>query len=281
MKRFYFITNRDIDSLDFSKEKELSSDIHTGEFAIEPYFKQFRLVEKECKFYVGTVLERLNEVFDRVGKNVILFVHGFDTSFKESLVDCFKLYNNLNDDTDIVVLSWASNGKLNAKDYVEDRKDAEQSGQFISYIFRYLKNIGRETDLICHSMGTYVLRFGYQELRERGEVSRIFNNIVLVASDEDYDCFIKEYKLKDVDDLASRVFVFYNVDDLILRYSELAFRDNMARLGQVGMSSPDVNNKTKAIDVTEDIKRNEHGYLFSSNNPGFVKKLQGVFDSSI
>lgn len=271
--KFYFITNRNIDNPDMTKWDDVTPDINCGEFEVKPYFNQYKI--NPFTFYIGTEKEKLDILFSKVSENVILFIHGFATNADDSFIDCQKIHNNIQTDHDIIVLSWASNGKVNAKDYLEDQEDARKSGEFIAYVFDYLLTKNKNITLICHSMGNYVFQNGWQVYQARPIPYNTFKNIIMVAADVDYDCFNTILKLQDCDVMSHRIIIFYNQKDTVLKYSDLAFKNNLPRLGQRGVRDKFVLNEyIKQIDITDDIKLHCHNYLLNKGNVEFFKKLK-------
>ena len=55
---------------------------------------------------------------------------------------------------------------------------------------------------MAHSMGNYVLRHGIQEARRHSGLPRLFDQVFLMAADEDDDAFGKEHKLRPLPRLA-------------------------------------------------------------------------------
>ena len=66
--------------------------------------------------------------------------------------------------------------------------------------------------LFAHSMGNYVLRHALQEIiRQTGGCpSKVFENIFLVAADEDDDAFEYQHNLKLLPKLGKLVHVYFN-----------------------------------------------------------------------
>lgn len=274
--KVYFLSNRNIDRSKLINDWNFVDDnFHTGFAEIEKKHNIYKIKENSLEFYFGTEEYKLNQLLNNVNNEFVLFFHGFDIGFGTSLVDCYKLQNKIN--KDVIVFSWPSNGKLNGKDYLEDQGDARKTAQAISYLFYYLEDKNKKIDLITHSMGGYLLRQGYQIYRQNNKISKLFNNIILVAPDEDNDTFEKEEKLKGIENLTNKVTIFYNQLDWILKYSQLAFKDNLERLGQIGVKDKNIlNDKIQQFDITEDIKKYKHTYLMEKDNDSFTEKLLNV-----
>ncbi|QPK65248.1 alpha/beta hydrolase [Methylomonas sp. LL1] len=193
----------------------------------------------------------------------LVFIHGFNVSFKEALESAGRMYDRYHAlsggkyTPNIFVFSWPSDGGIvslssggSLSGYVNDRHDAEASGYAFARGLMKLAGFlrGTSTDeacrqkvnLIAHSMGNYVLRHALQQAKKIAggkSLSRIFDNIILTAADEDNDSFEHEHKLALLPDLAQRITAYFNNSDLALTISDYA-KGNPDRLGHDGPSRP-------------------------------------------
>lgn len=208
----------------------------------------------------------------------LLFIHGFNVSFKaavESAAQIGERYAKLSNKTyqpNIFVFSWPSDGDVTS--YINDRHDAEASGyafaRGLMKLATFLKSSDSEEacqqkiNLIAHSMGNYVLRHALQQAQKianGASLSRIFDNIVLTAADEDNDAFEFDHKLAKLPELAQRITVYFNNGDLALATSDLT-KGNPDRLGHDGPSKPhQIPAKVVIVDASDVVKGiSEHSY---------------------
>lgn len=208
----------------------------------------------------------------------LLFIHGFNVSFKaavESAAQIGEFYSKLSNKTyqpNIFVFSWPSDGEVTS--YINDRHDAEASGyafaRGLMKLATFLKSSNGEAacqqkiNLIAHSMGNYVLRHALQQAQKitnGASLSRIFDNIVLTAADEDNDAFEFDYKLAKLPELAQRITVYFNNGDLALAASDLT-KGNPDRLGHDGPNKPhQIPAKVVIVDATDVVQGiSEHSY---------------------
>lgn len=219
--------------------------------------------------------EIFNEIKDRMYKGIdtILFFHGFYNTFNDSLIGSAELKHLYEKESEgkytMIVFSWPSKGEL-LFSYDRDRDNALASSKvFASGIYQladflielcWLKfdrkkdsdvrennNLERQNEkrdcgrlhLMAHSMGNYVLRCVLQELRKMtgDHIPRLFDEILLVAADEDKDAFEHKQKLKLLPELAQRVSVYFNREDIPLKISDW-FMDNESRVGTDGPKEP-------------------------------------------
>lgn len=110
-------------------------------------------------------------------------------------------------------------------------------------------------NIMAHSMGVYALSHISQNLCEicktpDGQIPKLLDEIVLIAADEDSDAFSSsnenkntlqnslpkcQNKLKSLPELAHRIAVYFNKEDLALKLSEMIM-GNPDRLGSRGAS---------------------------------------------
>ena len=214
-----------------------------------------------------------NEIQDRIykGIDIILFFHGFYTNFKASLIEAAELKHLYEKESGreytVIVFSWPSDSSLFS--YAKDKKDASQSSKVfgasiykLSLFFMELcrlkfpqktvsdiggsENSKENEDLNCgrlhiiaYSMGNYVLRHILQELRKitGNKIPQLFDEILLIAADEDKNALEYKHKLNFLPALANRVSIYFNQEDVLLIISDL-FTDNEDRLGIRGPRQP-------------------------------------------
>jgi esterase/lipase superfamily enzyme len=126
-------------------------------------------------------------------------------------------------------------------------------------------------------MGNYVLRHTVQEYlaQSPGRPARLFDQVFLMAADEDDDAFEHDHKLKQLPRLAKRVNVYFNNNDRAMAVSDKT-KGNPDRLGDDGPRVPrSIPGKVTLIDTTEVVKGIvEHSYFLDT--PKVVTDMQQV-----
>ncbi|MFO0764754.1 MAG: alpha/beta fold hydrolase [Patescibacteria group bacterium] len=214
------------------------------------------------------------------GRDTIIYIHGFNNDFNESLQEGAELSRALGDRYNVVVFSWPSNGtKLG---YYPDRHDAELSGlgfargllKFKAFISELTKEDAceRKLHLVAHSMGNYVLRHALQKMKQiEGYAStpRLFDQVVLAAADEDADALRLDYKLANLPNLCGRLNVYFNNGDVALAVSDKV-KGNPDRLGHDGPDKPwDIAQKIVLIDASQTVSGDidmQHAYIRKDRN---------------
>ena len=195
------------------------------------------------------------------GRDTVIYIHGFNNDFNESMQEGAELSRALGDAYNVVVFSWPSNGKTLS--YYPDRHDAEMSGlgfargllKFKDFIDQLSKESAceRKIHLIAHSMGNYVLRHALQKMKQiegYAAAPRLFDQVVLAAADEDADALTLEHKLGNLSNLCGRLNVYFNNGDTALVVSDKV-KGNPDRLGHDGPAKPwEITQKTVLIDAS-------------------------------
>lgn len=235
-------------------------------------------------------------------RDTLVYIHGYNVTFKEALSAAAGLAKNLKKHdagkgVNIVLFSWPSNGSaMPYLAYASDRQDAKPSGPAFARAFMrladFLKNSSPEEEcdqrlhLLAHSMGNYVLRHAVQEIRGNypGRPPRIFDQVFMMAADEDDDTFEHDYKLALLPRLARRINVYFNQGDVALQISDKT-KGNPDRLGTDGPRLPQqVPAKVSQIDCTPVVGGTvEHSYYLDSKGviADMLKVLPGTASDEI
>ncbi len=233
----------------------------------------------------------------RAGIDTVLFIHGFNYTFHEALIDTARLkqtYETAETPYTFFVFSWPSDGSLMPYiAYANDRADARTSGvalgrgvlklgAFVQQIsaelgLRVRSDLGRDPEtaqrrqelcggrlhLMAHSMGAYALRHAIRGMRQEigDDLPRLFDEILLFAPDEDADAFEHDHKLALLPKLARRVTVYHNREDIPLAISDMT-KGNPDRLGADGPTHPHLlPAKVSVVDCTDVVTGfQEHRY---------------------
>ena len=191
--------------------------------------------------------------------------------------------------------------------YANDRADARTSGaalgrgllklgEFVQRVSdelgpRVRSDLGRDPEtarlrkdlctgrlhLMAHSMGAYALRHAVQGMRREvgDDLPRLFDEILLIAADEDADAFEHDHKLALLPRLARRVTVYHNREDIPLAISDMT-KGNPDRLGADGPTHPHLlPAKVTVVDCTEVVSGfQEHRY--HNDEPVVVEDIQAL-----
>lgn len=249
-------------------------------------------VELDASSVFGSVevMNRVRQEMTDKSNDTVVFVHGYNVKFKEALTAAAELSVQLRSHAsgkgvNVVLFSWPSDGSsMPYLAYASDRQDARPSGPALARAFLKLakflrgataeEECGQRVHLLAHSMGNYVLRHAVQEIRANhsGRLPRVFDEIFMMAADEDDDTFEYLYKLQSLPRLAKRVNVYFNQGDVALQISDKT-KGNPDRLGTDGPRLPQqVPAKVCQVDCTPVVKGLvEHSYY--KDSPRVVKDM--------
>ena len=187
------------------------------------------------------------------GRNLLVFVHGFDNSFENAITraafnrDWFAASGEPEADMSVVAFSWPSAGRLLAPPLLSAayRSDQVMAGQSGYHLMSFLANLqpilqaarrdGRRAFLLVHSMGNWVLQAAVESWFSHGNGDALlFDEVFLAAADEQYDSFDfpRLGRLSGLGRLTRRISVLFSEADAVLPVS--AFVNGIKRLGQDG-----------------------------------------------
>ncbi len=188
------------------------------------------------------------------GRNLLIFIHGFDNSFENALTRAAFNQQWLEQSgvagasATVVAFSWPSRGRLIGIPfpdyfYKQDQTKAGLSAFHLQSFFANLQPVieaarakGNRVFLLAHSMGNWALQGAIESwfAHGRGDAP-LFDEAILAAADEIYTSF--EYppdgRLTGLDQLARRVSIYYSQRDDVLKLS-MAINNGVRRLGQEG-----------------------------------------------
>jgi esterase/lipase superfamily enzyme len=188
------------------------------------------------------------------GRNILIFIHGFDNTFSDALTrgafnrEWLAASGVPAADTTVIAFSWPSLGQVATApilqaDYLSDQNTARQSGLALMFFFQALQPIvraahasGRSVILLAHSMGNLALQAAIESWFLHGGTSDVmFDRVILAAGDTTFDCFDQPNlgRLSGLGQLAARIGIFYSHSDEVLKLSEVV-NLGAQRLGQDG-----------------------------------------------
>ncbi len=199
-----------------------------------------------------------------------------------------------------VLFTWPSDGSLLPfKAYASDRDDARASGVALGRGIQKLANFlrgtnpqdycGQSVHLLAHSMGNYAVRHAVQNIKASAgsNIRRLFDQVLMMAADEDDDAFELDYKLAPLPQLARRVSLYCNPSDEALVTSDVT-KGNPDRLGASGPRNarllPDkvtVVNTEKVIQPLKDRTGHQYYRLNPAVRRDVLQVLAGVAPQDI
>ncbi len=180
------------------------------------------------------------------GKNLLVFIHGFDNSFEDAIKrsafnrEWFAAAQRPASDTTVLAFTWPSEGRLFADHptllddaYKTDQRMSGASGPHIAAFLRQALDLGRRLKqqhagarvfLLAHSMGNHALQAAVEQFFAAGPPPALFDEAILAAADEDATTLERSdhaglFRLRE---LAGRISVYYSHRDVAMAASTVA-----------------------------------------------------------
>lgn len=136
--------------------------------------------------------EMLNEFKNK--KELLIYVHGYNTSFKNCLRDAAFFGKTTGFEGDIIALYWPTRGRFSLGAYRSDERNAIWSATFLTNLINDLQKSGnKKIHLLGHSLGTRLVVQAVQNISNMNKNFK-FEKLILTAPDEDGEIF-KEQSL--------------------------------------------------------------------------------------
>jgi esterase/lipase superfamily enzyme len=172
------------------------------------------VIQIDSNRFVQRVADDLAQTKSR---DVLVFVHGFNTSFEDAVLRAAQVAADINFDGTVLVFAWPSAASVSS--YVRDQQTARNSG---FHLLRLLNGplhavMPDHVDLLGHSMGSEVIAKALSLMTAADSLPR-FNQVVFAAPDIDARVFRREI-LPALTNRAARVTLYASTDDEALRAS--------------------------------------------------------------
>jgi len=193
----------------------------------------------------------------RQGKkqNVLIFVHGYNNNFQESLYRLAQIDADAGFNGIPVLFAWPSQGDV-AK-YGADKEAAAYSRDYLIELLTMVASNSQvgEIMVVAHSMGCMITAEALRELRisRRDRVIARLGRVVLAAPDIDVDVF--QSQVQAIGPLNPPLTVLVSKDDAALRLSSFIGGSGL-RAGALDVENPRVRDaalkaKVRIIDISQ------------------------------
>ncbi|WP_334174852.1 alpha/beta hydrolase [Pseudoxanthobacter sp.] len=164
-------------------------------------------------------------------RQVLLFVHGYNTSFDAALFRFAQIAHDSRAPAAPVLFTWPSRGRLLAYNY--DRESVTFSRDALEQSINMLvkdRNVG-EINLMAHSMGSWLMMETLRQMAIRnGRLPKKIATVILASPDIDIDVFRKQ--VADIPGPRPDFIVFVSQNDKALAISS-TIAGNVSRLGAI------------------------------------------------
>jgi esterase/lipase superfamily enzyme len=202
---------------------------------------------------VGSFAQNVIGDLTNAGRNLLVFIHGFDNTFEDALTraafnrEFLAASGRSQTNTTVLAFSWPSLGQIVSspildEDYRHDQKMAQLSGIHLMTFFAQIEPLLRQARangfrsyLLAHSMGNLALESAVENWFLHGNGNaELFNVAILAAGDCGYDAFAQPNLtgLNALSLLVPRISIYFSTADEVLDLS--ATLNGLQRLGHNG-----------------------------------------------
>jgi len=248
--KVFYATDRAVSGTDsrgptFSGEPDANEQMHYGEVSVSiprdhrmgelegPSIWRLEFKEDPSKHVMLQSVEPEDQtvfmkgVADRVThsqkKEVLVFVHGFNTSFEDASRRTAQIAYDMGFDGPTILYSWPSQGSMNPIAYNMDGRNAALTAPHLEDFLKLLvaRSGATTVDLIAHSMGNRPVTQALRDfsVQNPGMKKPIFNQVALMAPDVDAALF--KQMAKEMQHSANRITLYASSRDAALKVSEV------------------------------------------------------------
>jgi esterase/lipase superfamily enzyme len=190
------------------------------------------------------IAELSSRADSRHPNSVLLFIHGYNTSFEDAIFRAAQIAYDANFEGKVLVFSWPSAGDLSGYPYDED--SGRLSVGHLLTVLQVLKELKDEhVYVVAHSLGNQIL----VDTLARAALSKVnlqISELVMAAPDVDKRVF--EDNAAMIASVAKNMTMYASAADKALIVSGRFHRD--MRIGFIGPDGPNLVDGIETIDVT-------------------------------
>ncbi len=210
------------------------------------------------------------------GREVTIFVHGFNNSFSDSAFRMAQLATDLEIPGAHVSYSWPSRG--NPLGYEYDRDSALFARDGLADLMQTIRAAGDPNMIVvAHSMGSALVMetFRQLEIEEPGWVGKHVRGVILMSPDINVDVFRSQFRrIRDVPD---PFVVIVSRKDAVLRLSS-RLRGQKTQLGNISNADEVTDLPITILDVTEFSDRKSGNHFVAGGSPALIQLLRRSSD---
>ncbi|WP_316859029.1 alpha/beta hydrolase [uncultured Cohaesibacter sp.] len=210
-------------------------------------------------------------------REVILFVHGYNTDFSESLYRAAQMKHDFKLQAPLALFSWPSSGKTT--DYLYDRDSVKVSRDKLASVIELLSRTkAQAVTLVAHSMGSELLMESLRQiaLENHGNLPKKLKTIILISPDLDVDVFNNQ--LDAIKTLPADFVLFVSESDRALKLSSRLAGDN-TRVGNTIDITKFKRKGIAVIDVTDFTDGDAMNHMSVATSPSLVSLFKGFAGS--
>ncbi|WP_298984792.1 alpha/beta fold hydrolase [uncultured Roseibium sp.] len=210
-------------------------------------------------------------------REIIVFIHGYNTRFPEALYRFTQFIHDLNEPAVPVLFTWASGGRL--RDYIYDLNSAAIARDSLAEtLVELAESRAERISVVAHSMGGWLFMETLRQLPKKDlrKVASRFETVVLAAPDIDVDAF--EAALRKIGRPPVPYFVVVSRDDRALGLSRL-LAGGIERVGSYSKAEELTELGAIIIDATDLEDGNFANHSKFADLAKHASQIQQVIDS--
>jgi esterase/lipase superfamily enzyme len=222
-------------------------------------------------------VKRFHEKLARTHKKqVLVFVHGFNTRFGEAVFRLAQIAHDSNLPAAPILFTWPSRGDLFS--YTYDRESANFSRDSLERLLQYLQRdpaVG-EIDILAHSMGNWVTLEALRQMAIRDKrLAPKIKSVMLAAPDVDIDVFRRQ--IQAIGENRPPFTLFVSRDDKALIVSRKVW-GNIPRVGAIDpdaepFRSQFVAERINVVDLTDITTNDSLNHSKFAESPKIVEMI--------
>ena len=210
-------------------------------------------------------------------REVVLFIHGYNTDFSEALYRAAQMKHDFDMAMPFILFSWPSAGKPEL--YIYDRDSVKASRDQLAGVIELLGETKADRlTIVAHSLGTELLMETLRQiaLGNDGRLPGKLDSVILMSPDLDMDVFNNQ--LEAIERLPEDFVIFVSEHDKALQLSSFLAGD-MSRLGNTLDETKIRREGITVIDVSAFEGGDELQHMTAVTSPSLVAVLKGIAHS--
>ena len=173
------------------------------------------------------------------GKPFVIWIHGYQASFRLSTTHCAQVARDLNIDANVLTFDWASSESV-----LGYTRDVEQISRSTKHLVDLLEAINNEVNppkiiIIAHSLGCRLACLALEKLYSDANTRSLkLDHVIFLAPNVDREEFDRNFK-SALQALVNRLTIYVTSDDNALLPGKLLY--NVDSIGRPEQFSPDTN----------------------------------------
>ncbi|MFA3920076.1 alpha/beta hydrolase [Ruegeria hyattellae] len=224
----------------------------------------------------NTRLAQRMRSFDAANREVVIFVHGYNTTQVETAFRAAQMAHDVEIPGQIMMYSWPSRGRAYGYAYDLDSMLFARDG--LESFVKQVKAAGaKRIILVAHSMGSALTMemLRQVELKNPGWANRTFEGVILISPDLDIDLFREQ--MDEITNVPQPFAILVSEKDKALGFSSrLRGTADSERLGNISSIQKIADLPVEVIDTTEFSEDAESSHFVAATSPSLLAMFKAT-----